>query len=282
MNTILKTHLNSIYLLQHQLAGRRLSNLLVASLAIVAAFLSPNISRAASANDDKIIVGDTAIIAGGEVSVWARVNGGNKVIWVGLTIPLSMVENMPAPGSGPAGAVAVLNFPPVVQATTYFNHFEIHSNLHGHHGAGADPHRYVAPHFDFHFYGIPMAQVSSIPAGLFFAPVPANRLPAGYAQPEVFSVPQMGRHASTPAEIAATDHWLYSMHAGFLPNAGYMHFVEPMVTREMLLLRKNFSLPVPTPAVLGRATNYPTECVMLYDKDADAYHIVFKGFEPIE
>ena len=92
----------------------------------------------------------------------------------------------------------------------------------------------------------------------------------------------MGRHSSTPAEVAATDHWLYSMHAGFLPNASYMHFVEPMVTREMLLLRKNFTLPVPTPALLGRATNFPTECVVLYDKTVDAFHIMFKGFEPIK
>ena len=61
-----------------------------------------------------------------------------------------------------------------------------------------------------------------------------------------------------------------------------MHFVEPMVTQEMFLRRQNFSLPVPTPAVLGRSTNYPTDCVVLYDKDADALHIVFKGFEPIE
>ena len=37
-----------------------------------------------------------------------------------------------------------------------------------------------------------------------------------------------------------------------------------------------------TPARLGRATSYPTDCVVAYDKDADAYHIVFKGFEAIE
>jgi hypothetical protein len=178
--------------------------------------------------------------------------------------------------------VAVLNVPAVVQATTYFNHAEIHAVLHGHPAGGVDPHRYEAPHFDFHFYSVPVAQVLAIPGGLFFAPVPANRLPEGYAQPEAFSVPQMGRHAATHAEIAATDHWLYSMHAGFLPDASTKHFDEPMVSREMLLRRKNFSLPVPTPAVLGRATNYPTECVVLYDKDADAFHIVFKGFEPIE
>src|SRR5688572_14554725 len=161
MKTVLKTNLLGVRLHQQTVgcARRAFTAAIAACAFITAAICSAPPGRAAPANDDKIIVGGTAIVADGEVSTWARVNGGDKVIWVGLTIPLSMVENMPAPGSGPAGAVVVLNFPPVVQATTYFNHVEIHSNLEGHHAAGADPHRYMAPHFDFHFYGIPVAQV---------------------------------------------------------------------------------------------------------------------------
>jgi hypothetical protein len=42
---------------------------------------------------DKIIVGESVSFAGGTVATWARANGGGKVIWVGLTIPLSLVEN---------------------------------------------------------------------------------------------------------------------------------------------------------------------------------------------
>jgi hypothetical protein len=196
-----------------------------------------------------------------------------------------MAENMPPRGTGPAGAIAVLNFPAIVQAATYFNHAEIHANPAGHaNGLGADPHRYEVPHFDFHFYSIPVADVWAIPGGLFFAEAPAERLPDGYGQPERRSVPQMGRHDQSFAERATTeeDHWLYSMLTGFLPDASYMHFLEPMITREALLLRQNITLPVPIPAVLGRATNYPTECEVHYDQDTDAYHIVFKGFGPIQ
>jgi hypothetical protein len=256
----------------------------VAGLAAVVLAISGGAANAAQ--EDKIIAGESVSIGGGTVATWARVNGGGKVIWVGLSIPLSLVENPPPPGSGPAGAIAVLNYPAVVRQTTYFNHAEIQFNEHGHpaNPRYADPHRYEAPHFDFHFYSIPVAQVLTIP---FVPPspllpsVPADRLPLGYAQPE-FSVPQMGRHAGPLSEFTATDPWLLTMIAGFLPDASYMHFLEPMVTREFLLLRENFTLPVPLPAILGRATRYPTECVAQYDKDADAYHIVFKGFEPIE
>jgi hypothetical protein len=252
----------------------------IACLAAVALVVVGSAANAAPA--DKFVAGESTVIAGGTVFTWARVNGAGKVIWVGLTIPLSMVENMPPRASGPAGAVAVLNFPPVVQATTYFNHAEIHSQRTGHAASGADPHRYEAPHFDIHFYGVPVADVLAIPFGSFFTDAPADRVPEGYVQPEALSVPQMGRHARTFDEAAATDHWLYAMFAGFLPDASYMHFMEPMITQEFLLSRRNVDLPVPTPAVLGRSTSYPAECVVQFDKDADAYHIVYKGFEPIE
>lgn len=261
----------------------RRASLMGVAGAVLAALLCCGVGSA-QGNDDKFVPGESAVVAGGTVSTWARVNGNGDVIWVGLTIPLSMVENMPPPGTGPARAVAVLNYPAVVQATTYFNHAEIHSNLRGHvsHPAYADPHRYEAPHFDFHLYATPVADVWPIPPGLFAAKVPADLLPAGYAQPAPLSVPQMGRHSSPLSEFTATDPWLLTMIAGFLPDASYMHFIEPMITREFLLRRENFTLPVPTPERLGRPTRYPSGCVVRYDRDADAYHLVFKGFEWME
>jgi hypothetical protein len=256
------------------------------ALWLTAVMLALSNGDASASSGDKIVAGDSASVGGATVSTWARVNGRGKVIWAGVTIPLSLVENQPPSGTGPAGAVAVLNYPAVVQQTTYFNHAEIHSNLHGHpaNPRYADVHRYEAAHFDFHFYSIPAAQVLTIP---FVPPSPllpsvaADRLPAGYVQPE-FSVPQMGRHCAPLTEFTATEPWQLTMLSGFLPDATYMHFIEPMITREFLLRRANFTLPVPTPAALGRATQYPTEFVAHYDRELDAYHFVFKGFEPIE
>jgi hypothetical protein len=248
-----------------------------------AALTLPGAGGAQPGLDHAIVAGESTVVAGGVVSTWARVNDQGKVIWLGLTIPLSMVENMPEPGSGPAGAVAALNFPAIVQQTTYFNHVEIQSNLHGHatNPVYAQPNRYSAPHFDFHFYTLPVANVFAIPPGLFFTPAPAERVPDGWAQPEARSVPQMGRHAGPLSEFTATDTWTATMIAGFLPDASSMHFIEPMITREFLLRRENFTLPVPLPAVLGSATRYPSEFVAQYDRELDAFHFVFKGFEPM-
>lgn len=239
-----------------------------------------------AAQPEKFVAGEAVVVAGGTLSTWARVNGGGKVIWAGFTVPMSLVENPPGPGSGPAGAIAALNFPAVVQQTTYLNHAEVQFNLHGHaaNPRYADVHRYQAPHFDFHFYHLSVAQVLTIP---FVPPspllpqVPAPRLPAGYAQPE-FSVPQMGRHSSPLSEFTAIDLWEATMVSGFLPDASLMHFIEPMLTRDFLLKRQSFTLPIPMPNVLGKTTLYPSEFVAHYDQDQDAYHFVFKGFEPIQ
>ena len=232
---------------------------------------------------DKVILGETAVVDGNELSTWARVNQAGQVIWVGLTIPLALVENMPTGGSGPVGAIAVLNYPTVVKETTYFDHAEVHSEPDGHptNPGYADTNRYGVAHFDFHFYSVPVSQVLTIPFGFFFDEVPADRLPKFYAQPEPFSVPQMGRHDAPLSEFTATDHWLATMLAGFLPDASSMHFVEPMVTRELLLERKTFRMQVPRPATLGRATRYPAECIFHYDEDSDSYQIVFTGFQPV-
>jgi hypothetical protein len=235
-------------------------------------------------NPEKLTIGQRAIVDGSEVSTWARVNDAGRVTWVGLTMPLALVENMPGPGSGPIGAIAVLEYPAIVQATTYFNHAEIHSQPDGHptNPEYVDANRYAAPHFDFHFYALPESEVRTIPFGFFFSEVTAHQLPKFYAQPEPLSVPEMGRHSAPLREFTATDDWQATMLAGFLPDASYMHMLEPMVTREFLLQRRTFVMQVPRPAALGRATQYPAKLWVLYDNTMDAYHFVFTGFKPIE
>jgi hypothetical protein len=231
---------------------------------------------------DKIVKGDSTIVAGGEVSTWARVNGNGEVIWVGTTMPMEMIEDMPpAPGDGPRGAELVLDYPQVAQATTYFNHLEIHSNPNGHETPPGylDARRYGKAHFDLHFYSVPVDEVWGVPdLPLPLPDVPADLLPAGWAQPRA-SRGQMGRHAFLLSEYTAPAPWLLTMVAGFMPDGSYMHFLEPMITREFLLQRQNFTMPVPRPQRLGRPTRYPTELVGYWDKDANAYQIVFKGFE---
>jgi hypothetical protein len=57
-----------------------------------------------------------------------------------------------------------------------------------------------------------------------------------------------------------------------------MHFIEPMISREFLLERNDFELPVPMPAEFGRLMLYPTKCEAEYDPGVDAYHFIFSKF----
>jgi hypothetical protein len=230
----------------------------------------------------RVIWGESTLLDGARLATWALVSPhSNEVLAVGGSISLSLIENQPQPGSGPAGAIASLAFPDVVQQTTYFNHLEIHSQLHGHpiSPIAADPNRYRVPHFDLHFYAVPEEQVRAIP-GLPppLPPVPADRLPAGYAQPGP-SEPQMGRHAGPLSELAQTGPFSAVMIAGFTPNGTQMHFLEPMLTRELMLRREDFTLPVPAPAALGLATQFPTRFEATFH--GNAYHFVFSDFVPM-
>ena len=67
-----------------------------------------------------------------------------------------------------------------------------------------------------------------------------------------------------------------------LPDPTQMHHIEPMVSREFLLERKDFELPVPMPKEFGRAMRYPTRFVAEYDADLDAYLFVFSEFVSVE
>jgi hypothetical protein len=274
------------------------------ALAVTAALLLPlilggNAQQRAQAEPHeadppvRLIVGDADLVAGNLVVSWARVHRDHGVLEVGVTIPVAVFDDMPEDGDGPAGAFASLKFPAVVRETTYFNHVEVQSEPEGHVAppGSVNPDRNRVPHFDFHFYAIPEDVVWQIPLVRPPSPalpaVPAERLPEGYIQPG-FSQLQMGRHSSPAWSLLDPEPLSTIMIAGFppavegLPDPTQMHFLEPMISREFLLERNDFELPVPMPQTFGRQMRYPTKCVGEYDADLDAYHIVFSEFEEVE
>jgi hypothetical protein len=228
----------------------------------------------------RVIWGETTVVEGGRVATWALVSPrDNTILAIGATFSLKMAQEMPAHGSGPAGAFASLEFPALVQQTTFFNHLEVQPEPEGHVSppGAVNPNIFGVPHFDFHFYDITEDAVRAIQAGPPLAPVPANLLPAGYL-PAGPSIAEMGRHSS-PASVLTDPNPLSAvMVAGYVPNGTRMHFIEPMVSQVKLLEQQGFSLPVPVPQDLGRgsATLYPTRFEAVYQ--GNAYHFVFSDF----
>lgn len=260
---------------------------LVVALAIVSTGANSALAQPPENSPTQVIFGDSRLVQGNLVVAWARLHNRHGVQEVGITIPVEVLDDMPEEGDGPDGAFASLAFPDVVQETTYFNHVELHSNPLGHDTppGSVNPIRNSVPHFDFHFYAIDEADVWMIPASVLPPPrlprVPANLLPVGYTQPGP-SLAEMGRHSGPVWGLLDPNFLSTVMIAGFLPDATRMHFIEPMVSRDRLLERTDFELPVPMPAEFGRTMRYPTKFTAEYDADSDAYHFVFSEFIGVE
>ena len=236
------------------------------SIIVVFVFLVLTLSASAAVQVERG-VGQT--VSGQAIFSWARTNGG-EVVEAGITIPLAIIENPPTrKGSGPAGAVAVLDFPPIVQQTTFLNHFELQWEKEGH-----EPPVFMVPHFDFHFYGVSPEAVLKV-AAPDPSPPPAERIPAGFTYPGAeYTVPQMGVHAFRPADLEKpfTDVLIFGYYGG------QMTFIEPMVTQETLLKQKPINYVVPVPASIGNSTRFPKQFKIEYDPASGACHLKFSDF----
>ena len=60
-------------------------------------------------------------------------------------------------------------------------------------------------------------------------------------------------------------------------SGGEPIFAEPMISKEFLLEKQGFTLPVPTLAHAG-ATRFPTVFQATWDEASTAYRFVFSGF----
>lgn len=226
---------------------------------------------AASQKDTRLVSGGTAWVDGRAVSAWARLDADDSPVEAGVTFDYGIVTSPPdALGSGPAGAIAVVEFPEAVQSSSILNHFAMHWEEHGH-----TPQPFEVPHFDMHFYGIPSSQVMGIGPADTATPAP-SRMAAGYVYggPDAF-VPQMGGHALRPADLQQRFEAVLIM--GYYQ--GNMIFVEPMVTRAFLQEKRGFDLSIPRPSEIGRSAWYPTRVEGTYDAAANTYRVTFGGFE---
>jgi len=237
--------------------------------------------------DDGKVEGQKVDFNGAKVTTWAKLDAKGVVKEVGFTLPYAAVENAPTSGgSHDHPILLVADFPEVVRATTFINHFGFDWMPGGH-----EPSRYTTPHFDFHFYGVDKATVAAVDCSNATQPNPAE-LPEGWVppappdmpDPRLACVPKMGYHSMPVTEFDAN-----GPKAGLFDKvmlAGYYDgkftFIEPMVTKAALEKKEGFSLPVPQPRSVGRATLYPTSFKATYDADAKAYEFVLGDFKSMQ
>ena len=155
---------------------------------------------------------------------------------------------------------------------------------------GHPPGAYMTPHFDFHFYTVAPSERAAMDCKDLSKPA---TLPAAYGLPDIplppemarmmgvpaligLCVPQMGMHALLASEIERKDAFSGSMVIGYYK--GKPIFIEPMVSKAMLMEKKSFDLPIPD--VPGLAGAHPTKFHAEYDATQQAYRFTFSVFTP--
>lgn len=221
-----------------------------------------------------------------EVCTNARVQS-KTVVDVGATIPLAAIENAKAgaePMAWPPKPLLKSAMPWRTDKQTGLTELTMYWEPTGH-----PPAPYMVPHFDFHFYFVSAADIKAIDCKDESKPA---ALAAGYALPDQdvppemqqmlgtaklvgVCVPGMGMHSLPAAELASTTPFRGTM------VIGYYHakpiFIEPMISRDMLLEKKSFTLPIPEIPGLTRA--HPTTFRADYDAQTQAYRFTFADFK---
>lgn len=216
---------------------------------------------------------------------------GNPVE-VGVALDEAALEGLPAAGDHAhdgheSYSSYILSLP--ANSGTPYRFVELNWSPNGHGGP------YTAPHFDFHFYRVPLAERDAIdPALADYADRAANlpaaeELPTGYVSshqlmnltPAQASVPKMGLHwvDIDSSELPPRSE---PFTATFIIGSwnGKVIFDEPMVTRDFILAQRGTpgaSMSVPASRRYTPAGFYMSGYSVRYDADAAEYHVALTG-----
>ena len=242
----------------------------------------------ACAGDDPIVdvKGPCADAFKAQVCTWAKTKG-KDLVEAGAVVPLASIENAPAnpPMVWPPVAVAAIDLPDAVREHGGLTQLVMYWEAGGH-----PPGAFMTPHFDFHFYTVAAAERASMDCKDLSKPA---ALPVAYALPDIplppemakmmgvpalvgLCVPQMGMHALLATEIDRKDAFSGSMVIGYYK--GKPIFIEPMLTKAMLMEKKSFDLPIPD--VPGLTGGHPTKFHAEYDAGQQSYRFILSAFTP--
>jgi hypothetical protein len=217
---------------------------------------------------------------------------------VGVALSAEALDSLPrlsaehAPGTHGPSREYLLELP--AGNPTPYRFVEVDWNPMGHGGP------YTAPHFDFHFYRVPLAVRNEIvlddPAfAEKAARLPAaDEMPSGYVSSHVLlkttpagmTVPRMGLHwldIKSPELPPASRPFTTTFIVGSWN--GQVIFDEPMVTRDFILAQRTGpatadSIPLPQAKRYVPAGYYPMSDAVRWDSEAGEYRIALKGLTP--
>ncbi len=208
---------------------------------------------------------------------------GGSPLEIGIALDEQALSGLPAEGS------TAYMLPLPARAPAPYTFAMLDWNSHGHVPEGV----YTVPHFDFHFYVVPWAEVAMIlPSDPNFA-TEANNLPTGGYVPSLYAVlappgsdaasvavPQMGVHWSDL--LAPELQGMLGHPENYQPFTrtfvygswdGEFTFLEPMITRAYLLAASDEVIPVRAPQLRPESGWYPSAYRITHDSQAKEYRI---------
>jgi hypothetical protein len=246
------------------------------------------ISVSACAKDDAIVdvKGSCADAFKAQMCTYAKTKG-NMLVEAGAVIPIATIENSPktAPMAWPPVADAVANMPDSSVKQSGMTHLTLYWEADGH-----PPGAFMTPHFDFHFYLVPPAEVAAMDCRELSKPA---ALPASFVlrdqelPPDMqkmtgvkslvgLCVPGMGMHSILASEYDRKDAFEGSMVIGYYK--GKAVFIEPMIAKATLMKKASFDIPMPD--VPGLTGARPTKFHAEWDSAKNSYTFMFTGFTP--
>ncbi len=250
----------------------------------VVAGLAVTLYGCASQTSTSEVAGGCAYAYGADVCTWAMMEG-DAVVEVGATVPLASIEGAPAdaPFTWPPTIGAAVDMPEPALRQAGLSHLTMYWESMGH-----PPETFAVPHFDFHFYLISPDERLAIDCSRLSKP---SDLPEGYSLPDEqlppelveitgvetligLCVPEMGMHSLVAVEMESAEPFDGTMVVGYYE--GTPIFLEPMISRSLLLERRSFDLTLP--AVPGIRGEQPTVFRGDYDAGQDAYRFTFSEF----
>lgn len=277
------------------------AGLLLAAAALTAAATWNTYRAAAPAQPAAGIAthyGDAVGLGNGQARTYVLTDRqSGRPVEVGVALSAEALDSLPrlsaehAPGAHGPSRAYLLELP--AGNPTPYRFVEVDWNPMGHGGP------YTAPHFDFHFYRVPLAVRNEIvledPAfAEKAARLPAaDEMPAGYVSSHVLlkttpagmTVPLMGLHwldIKSP-ELPPSNR---PFTATFIVGSwnGQVIFDEPMVTRDFILAQRTTasadSIALPLAKRYVPAGYYPASYGVRWDAAAREFRIALQGLTP--
>jgi Domain of unknown function (DUF5602) len=263
----------------------------------VALFLSIELSHGSEIDSTKTIMGEQKTIGNGSIRTWLKVDTKNgEPRSIGVTLTESALSGLPNDSSAPQeGSLKLrlmdggpnhtfeyeLKFPPEV-AETAFSHMGFNWNPEGHGPKGI----FTKPHFDVHFYmarpeyrhGIIVDLQDADPLHVRTSNLepPGQFLPPDYQLAPNTAEPRMGSHY---ADVTSSELKPGNFSNIFLIGAhgGNILFWEPMITKEYLESKPNFTAKLKLPESYPVSGYYPTAYSVVYDHNRQEFNISLDG-----